>query len=126
MYYGLFQNDQDVCKEFSISEVGGTIIFAAYEYEDYSGSAEVVFVSKGKFYHVSGGHCSCYGLEGQWEPEEMPLVALRHIGEKSSSGMLSQMRNEFLGSLDAVLNRLGYDDTVEEDVLAFALRLAYS
>jgi hypothetical protein len=125
MFYGLFENAGDVCKEFSISEVGGTIIFAAYEYEDYSGSAEVVYVSKGKFYHVSGGHCSCYGLEGQWEPEEMPLVALRHIGENSSYGMISQMKAEFLGSLDGVLNRLGYDETVEPETLAFALRLAY-
>ena len=22
-----------------------------------------------KFYEVTGSHCSCYGLEGQWDPE---------------------------------------------------------
>ena len=79
MFYGLFTNEEDVCKEFQIDSVDGVILFAVYEYEDYSGSAEVVFVRDGRFFHVSGSHCSCYGLEGQWEPEEMPVEALKHV-----------------------------------------------
>lgn len=49
------------------------ILYASYTYEDYSGSSEVFFYDKrdGKFYEVHGGHCSCYGLEDQWEPEEI-------------------------------------------------------
>jgi hypothetical protein len=46
------------------------VIVAAYTYEDYSGDAWVVYRDQGKYYTVDGGHCSCYGLEGQWEPEE--------------------------------------------------------
>jgi hypothetical protein len=27
---------------------------------------------------VNGSHCSCHGLEGQWEPEETSMKALEH------------------------------------------------
>lgn len=49
---------------------GCTIIFAAYSYVNHSGSAFVLFEKDGKLFEVNGGHCSCYGLEGQWEPEQ--------------------------------------------------------
>lgn len=55
---------------------GEKILFAYYSYEDYSGTAYVLFSKKGKLYHVFGGHCSCYGLEDQWNPEEVNLKAL--------------------------------------------------
>jgi len=47
------------------------IIYADYTFEDYSGDAYVLGYDKQKkqFFEVHGGHCSCYGLEGQWEPE---------------------------------------------------------
>lgn len=45
------------------------VIFADYEYENYSGSADVLFRDGDNFVYASGSHCSCYGLEGQWEPE---------------------------------------------------------
>ena len=50
---------------------GATLLAAAYTYEDYSGSAYVLFERDGKLWCVNGGHCSCYGLEGQWTPEEV-------------------------------------------------------
>ena len=55
-----------------------TILFATYTYENYEGSAWVLFYNEedGKLYEVNGSHCSCYGLEGQWEPEETTLDAL--------------------------------------------------
>jgi hypothetical protein len=54
------------------------LIVAWYRYEDYSGSAFVVYRDRrdGKIYEVHGGHCSCNGLEGQWEPEEALVVEL--------------------------------------------------
>lgn len=125
MYYGLFESDADVCKEFQISEIGGHVVFAAYECEHYEGSAEVIFISKGKFWHVSGGHCSCYGLEDQWNPEEMPLVALRHIVDKSTYGLLSSMRSEVREAINVALARIGIDDTVSEEAMNVALRIAY-
>lgn len=46
------------------------VLLAWYEYEDYSGSARVVYRRGDDYYEVTGGHCSCYGLEDQWEPEK--------------------------------------------------------
>lgn len=53
------------------------ILFAFYSYEDYTGKAFVLFENDGKLYEVHGSHCSCFGLEGQWEPEEVDLNALK-------------------------------------------------
>lgn len=53
-------------------------IFAAYDQGNYEGEALVLFRSGDKLFEVNGGHCSCCGLEGQWEPEETTVAALRH------------------------------------------------
>jgi hypothetical protein len=47
------------------------ILFASYEYGGCEGDSLVVFERDGKLYFNSGSHCSCYGLEGQWQPEEV-------------------------------------------------------
>lgn len=45
------------------------VLWATYTYENYSGSAHVIFEKDdGKLFEVYGSHCSCNGLEGQWEP----------------------------------------------------------
>lgn len=82
VYFDNFGNWSDVSAEFSgdydrpstpkIPEPD-EVIFAGYTYEDYSGDAVVVYRNGDKFYIVEGGHCSCYGLENQWEPEEYTL-----------------------------------------------------
>lgn len=43
-------------------------VWAYYSYEDYSGTSLVVYYQRGKWYYVTGGHCSCDGLGGQWDP----------------------------------------------------------
>ncbi len=52
------------------------IIHATYETPSYEGYAFVLYEHDGKLYEVSGSHCSCYGLEGQWEPEETSWAAI--------------------------------------------------
>ena len=73
-YFGLFFGVNDVVKEFGIPDgkrpADEEIVFASYATPDCSGYAFVVFEINGILYEVSGSHCSCYGLEGQWEPEE--------------------------------------------------------
>jgi len=44
-------------------------------------SAWFLFVSGGKMYEVYGSHCSCYGFEGQWKPDETSIVALKDRAE---------------------------------------------
>ncbi len=48
------------------------VLYAYYQFEDYSGDAEVLYKRGRRYYLVEGGHCSCHGLEGQWEPTEYP------------------------------------------------------
>lgn len=54
------------------------ILFATYTYENYSGEAWLLYEQNGKLYEVNGGHCSCYGLEGQFEPEDAVLKELEN------------------------------------------------
>jgi hypothetical protein len=62
------------------------ILVASYTYECYEGDAFVLFEKDGKLYEVNGGHCSCYGLEGQFEPEEVVLDELEHRLTKGGFG----------------------------------------
>lgn len=62
------------------------IILASYTYEDYSGDAYVLFKRDGKLFEVFGSHCSCYGLEDQWSPEETTKEAIIHRLDKGTWG----------------------------------------
>lgn len=65
------------------------ILFASYGGAAYEGDAIVLFEREGKLFEVHGGHCSCYGLEGQWTPEETSWAAinLRPRNDRYSSPM---------------------------------------
>ena len=71
------------------------VLFASYSYENYSGDAFVLFEKDGKLYEVNGSHCSCYGLEGQFEPEETSLEYLEKILKEGTFGTNSYSGNEF-------------------------------
>lgn len=78
VFFDQFDSVEDVLSQFSISKndlKGCEVVFAYYTYEDYSGDALVILRDphNGTFYEVNGGHCSCYGLEGQWEMEETTM-----------------------------------------------------
>lgn len=66
-------DDFKVADDFPTDE---QIIYAHYEAEGYEGSSFVLFERDGKVYEVNGSHCSCYGLEGQWTPEETSWDAI--------------------------------------------------
>lgn len=80
------------------------VLLASYNDEDYSGDAFVLFKSDGKLYEVNGSHCSCYGLDGQWEPEETTIESLRHRLDKGKLG--SYAGNMFADELRQVLDAL--------------------
>lgn len=82
-YQGDFENFEDVVSNFECSQEQidfiDNILFAAYYLECYDGYAFVIFKGKdGILYEVNGGHCSCYGLEGQWEPEPIIMKELKN------------------------------------------------
>ena len=73
-----FESVSDIEEQFAEHGcLGGcTVLFAYYSYEDYSGLSLVVFSKNGLLYEVNGSHCSCNGLEGQWNPEETTFAFL--------------------------------------------------
>jgi hypothetical protein len=77
-----WSNKNDLQHDFAVTlDDSINIIVAAYTYQDYSGSAFVAYEQGGVVYEVNGSHCSCYGLEGQWEPEPVvwkELLARKH------------------------------------------------
>lgn len=85
---------------------GVEILLASYSYENYSGDAFVFFRKGEKLYEVNGGHCSCYGLEGQWEPEETTVEALKHRIDKGGLGKDSYCGNEFAVELARLLGHM--------------------
>lgn len=73
IYHDNFKSWSDVAREFDISnhyKNEPMYAYAIYNVDDYSGCAFVVFKKYNKWYSVSASHCSCYGLEDQFNPEE--------------------------------------------------------
>lgn len=71
------------------------VLFASYGQDNYSGDAWVLFEQNNKLYEVNGSHCSCYGLEGQWEPEEVNLLELENRLINGTFGEDDWSGNEF-------------------------------
>jgi hypothetical protein len=79
IYFENFTCIEDIKSNFCISDKDlqdVIIIYAAYDTPDYEGYAHIIFIKEGTVYEVNGSHCSCAGLEGQWEPEETSVIAL--------------------------------------------------
>ena len=80
MFYARFADREDIERNFMVTlDPSVEILFASYGGGVYEGDAFVLFEQDGKLFQVTGGHCSCYGLEGQWDPEETTLEYLRRI-----------------------------------------------
>ena len=79
------------------------ILLAWYGYECYDGQAFVLFERDGKLYEVNGGHCSCFGLEGQWEPERTSVKELRYRMKQGSLGEGSYSDETFAPQLKRIL-----------------------
>lgn len=75
------------------------ILLASYNIGGYEGDAFVLFRKDGKLYEVNGSHCSCYGLEGQWRPEETDIASLRYRSKEGTMG-INTFRNELIQVLD--------------------------
>lgn len=78
----------EVLRSYEIPEEaldGCKLLYVYYSYENYSGYSDVIFEKDGELFHVSGGHCSCYGLEGQWKPDPTSIDALRNYRTREPS-----------------------------------------
>ena len=104
--------EEAMLRDFGIDKSaieGCKVLIASYTYENYEGSAYVLFEKDGKLFEVHGGHCSCYGLSQQsyygdggtqWEPEEVDVAALRHRLEKGTWGEEARLKDRVLAALN--------------------------
>lgn len=102
---------KDMAQDFQISikELESiNIIVASYTYENYTGDAFVLFEKGGVFYEVNGSHCSCYGLENQWEPEETDIDVLEKRFTPSDEQFYCQ-GYEYSYSKDKLVSTYGKD-----------------
>ena len=77
-------------------------VFAVYEQGNYEGSALVLFAKDGKMFSVEGSHCSCYGLEGQWEPHSESKETILKQATESSWGLWEANKDAILRFLAEV------------------------
>jgi hypothetical protein len=88
-YFGNWEKHDDVRKDFAGYDWSTKqpyplegfpkdeqILWAGYETPGYEGYAHVLFTQGGKLFEVYGSHCSCNGLEDQWEPKPVTWAAL--------------------------------------------------
>ncbi len=67
-----FSDHYDVVGQSIVDELkDANILIAWYGQGSYDGTSEVYFEKNGKLFKNYASHCSCYGLERQWSPEEV-------------------------------------------------------
>jgi hypothetical protein len=80
MKYIGFENLNDIKEQFrsNCNEIKDEeILFASYGSQSWDGDAIILIKRNGKLYTVEGGHCSCRGLENQWDMIETTKDALK-------------------------------------------------
>ena len=90
VYFGSWKSREDMEESYSDSDykdgkyvfvspvpADAEILLASYGGGSYEGYSVVVFRQNGKLYETHGSHCSCYGLDGQWSPEEATIESLK-------------------------------------------------
>lgn len=73
-----FGSVENVFNQFNVKQNKEKILLAVYDLDGYEGYANVFYFKDGKYYEVYGSHCSCYGLEDQWNPEEIVFKELEN------------------------------------------------
>ena len=77
------------------------ILFASYAEFSYEGDSMVLFWRDGRIYQNEASHCSCYGLEGSWNPDEVLPEQLLKQRE-----LYREHGDEACAAYAAVVNRL--------------------
>lgn len=76
VYYDDFANYAALLGAYPEAPPEAQVVYAGYTYEDYNGSAIVVWLDEvGQLWENHDSHCSCYGLEN-WAPERAVVQAV--------------------------------------------------
>jgi hypothetical protein len=88
-----------------VAEISGAKVhYHDYAPGSYCGSAITVWEKDGKLFEANGSHCSCFGLEDQWSPEETTWLALSTRGwefEDSYYEWDQEQAKKFLATIKA-------------------------
>jgi hypothetical protein len=99
--------EEDSCPLEEKPEFKGVeILLASYITGNYEGTSFVLFRRDGKLYEVNAYHCSCFGLEGQWDPEEVTKEELSYRLKEGRLGVDYHDNNEFAHELSELLLKL--------------------
>ncbi|WP_058637013.1 MULTISPECIES: hypothetical protein [Bacteria] len=102
-----WSSEDGIYSDFRVEPSEGVdILLGYYDCEDYSGEAFVLFRKDGQLFEVNGSHCSCYGLEDQWNPEETNVEVLRHRLTVGSMGRNNDNDNLYADELLALIELL--------------------
>jgi hypothetical protein len=124
-YFGGFDDFEDMMESFHVDPkaLGLTdknILLACYDTPSYEGYAFVLLKRGKKLYEVHGSHCSCNGLEDQWDEGETSWEALEarvKIGRKGRPsfdmyGISQEAVNYLMGLLSENLKKKGKANAV--------------
>jgi hypothetical protein len=78
-YIEEFKTVEDVIERYKAPSdaLDDAIVYLAwYGYGSYSGRSKVIYEKNDVLYEVDGSHCSCSGLEGQWDPQKVTWETL--------------------------------------------------
>lgn len=91
VYLEEFKNESDIIEQYAAPNdalEGAKVLLAWYGYGEYCGDSLVIFEKDSKLFEVNGSHCSCNGLEGQWQPDETSwkALAMRELSDHYGGG----------------------------------------
>jgi hypothetical protein len=73
MFHEDFKDIDELKREYHLSDEdlqGVEILYAIYRTGCWEGQSLVLFKKDDRIFIVHASHCSCYGLQGQWDPIE--------------------------------------------------------
>ena len=113
-YLEEFKSWEDVARQFSIDmPEPEEVLLAIYEIDSYDGEAMVVYRQGNNYFLASGNHCSCFGLENQWSPEEYDLETFKKVVERWAEGSRGSLTARFAKDLMADLATRIDDSSIE-------------
>jgi hypothetical protein len=98
VYLHNWKNKKDVIRDFHLENadlICSHILFASYSTDNWVGNAFVLFMEDGHLCEINGNHCSCFGLEGQWNKEYTSVKALLYRLNNGSFGNCGESGNIF-------------------------------
>lgn len=103
-FEGVYYNE-DLTPEMAAKYANVEVLLASYGQANYLGDAFVLFrnTDDNALYEVSASHCSCFGLEDQWDPEPCDFDTLKKRVFEGRLGASDYSDNVFKDEIQKVI-----------------------